>query len=252
MDRPRIESRQNETVKYLRALLRDSSLRREAGEYVGEGFKLYVEAQKQGLVRSVYLADRAAGFAVSGDVPVVSFPDPLFDYVSDQQNGQGLLFTCKMRTDPLPEVLSGNYLLLDGISDPGNMGTIIRTADAFAIDGLILCGNCVDRYNPKVVRGAMGGLFRLPVFEAGYDEISALIGSSNIPFYRAEARDGAVPAGSVSLKNAVVAVGNEAAGISAELRKAKAMGLMILMPGGAESLNAAVAASIFMWEMSKA
>jgi TrmH family RNA methyltransferase len=252
MNRQRIESRQNETVKRMRSLLRDASFRKEAGEYVGEGFKLYDEAMKQGLVRSVFLADRASGFTVSEDIPVYSLPDALFDYVSDQQNGQGLLFTCGMAGLRLPGVLSGSYLLLDGISDPGNLGTIIRTAEAFGLEGLILCGKCVDRYNPKVVRGAMGGLFRIPTYEAGYAEILSLIEASNIPFYRAEARDGALPLGSVSFKNAVIAVGNESAGISEELRAAKATDLVIPMPGGAESLNAAVAASIFMWEMSKA
>lgn len=232
--------------------MRDAGLRRESGEYVCEGFKLYSEAEKYGEITSVIIADRAAERVVSDGAPVYSLPDELFDYVSGQTNAQGLLFSCKMQAGKLPSRLSGRYVLLDGISDPGNMGTIIRTADAFGIDGLILCGNCVDIYNPKAVRGAMGGLFRMPVYEAGYEEVLSLIDKSNIPFYRAHARKDSVPLRSVSLGNAVVAVGSEATGISRELCGSKAVDLVIPMGGRAESLNAAVAASIVMWEMSKA
>jgi len=252
MERARIESRQNETVKRLRALMRDAAFRREAGEYVCEGFKLYSEAERYGEIASVFVADRAEGFDISGPAPVYSLPDRLFDYVSGQENSQGLLFCCRIKRRELPDQLSGRYMLLDGVSDPGNMGTIIRTADAFAVDGLILCGSCVDVYNPKVVRGAMGSLFRMPVYQAGYAEILSLIKRSGIPFYRAHARENALPLGSIALQEAVVAVGNEANGISGELCSAEGMDIIIPMAGKAESLNVSVAASIIMWEMSKA
>ena len=245
-----ISSRQNEKIKRLRALLRDAKFRRTEGEYACEGLKLFGEARANSAeITSVFLTEEAAKTADIGDIPAFILPGELIDYVSEQKSPQGIVFTCRMGERFTPERLKGRYILLDSVSDPGNVGAIMRTAAALGMDGLLLCGSCADIYNPKTVRGSMGALFRLPVFEIGYGEFASLIGASGIPLFRAHAREGAVPLAGIDLKNALVALGSEAAGLSEQILAMEAGDIIIPMKEGAESLGVAAAASIVMWEM---
>ncbi|WP_370291417.1 TrmH family RNA methyltransferase [Pedobacter sp. SYP-B3415] len=146
------------------------------------------------------------------------------------------------------DALRGQFsLLLDGIQDPGNLGTIIRTADWFGFDKIICSANTVEAYNPKTVQATMGSLARMEIF---YTDLAALIRSANLPVYGA-LLDGEsiydIPWG----KEGLVVLGNEGQGISAELRSFVSRAVTIPRKGGAESLNVAISAAIFCSELTR-
>lgn len=118
-------------------------------------------------------------------VRLVEVPADVMKSVSPMETPQGTLFTCAIHTEPLPETLAGRrYVVLDTLQDPGNVGTILRTADAFHADGMFLVNGCADLYNPKTLRATMGAVFRCPVWTAGVEELSALLKRSGIPLLR--------------------------------------------------------------------
>ena len=142
-------------------------------------------------------------------------------------------------------------MALDCVQDPGNVGTVIRSADAFSVDGVFLLEGTADPYQPKVVRAAMGSIFRVPVYRVTTDTFFATMQKLSLPVYAAALSDQAEPIGKTDLGNSAMIVGNEGRGVRPETI-ARADGTRIIpMSGNAESLNAAVAASILMWEMSR-
>jgi TrmH family RNA methyltransferase len=155
-------------------------------------------------------------------------------------------------TLPLPEYktrLEGaRFLALDSLRDPGNMGTILRTADAFGLDGVILLGDCVDVFSPKVVRSAMGSLFGSKIYAMTAADLRAQLDDKGLPLYAATLAPDSRPITEVSLKQGCVIVGNEAHGVSPETI-ACCHGSVIIPIQSAESLNAGIAAGILMWEM---
>ena len=142
-------------------------------------------------------------------------------------------------------------LVLDGLQDPGNLGTILRTADAFALDGIVLCEGCVDPVSPKVVRATMGAIFRIPIVMAKLEETAQWLAQRDIPLYATALREDSVPLTAVSLHRAAVIIGNEGRGVSERGLVLSEKQLIIPMAGRAESLNASIAASIVMYEMSR-
>ena len=140
----------------------------------------------------------------------------------------------------LPETLSGkHYLVLDGVQDPGNVGTILRTADAFDCDGVFLVNACADLYNPKTARATMGAIFRREAYTVTAEELFALLRKSGVPLYGTALRDDTVPLAEADLARAAVAIGSEGC----------AKTLKIPMNPRCESLNAAIAATVVLWEM---
>ena len=168
MSRERITSRSNPLVTRLRKLNSKRSIRREEGVFCGEGPKLLEEALKwNAALETVIYAEEIHLPELSLNVRAVEVPGDLLHAVADTESPQGIVFTCKGAALTLPEKLEGKrYLILDGVQDPGNVGTVWRTADAFGADALILCGNCADPWGPKTVRATMGAIFRMPVYEA--------------------------------------------------------------------------------------
>ena len=160
-----ISSRSNPLVTRLRKLGSKRSARREEGVFVGEGPKLLQEAVRWRIpLETVVYASGVTLPQLPDDVRVVEVPDSLLEAVAQTQTPQGVVFVCRTPALELPEQLTGNrYLILDGLQDPGNVGTIWRTADAFGADGLILCSGCADPWSPKTVRSTMGAAFRLPL-----------------------------------------------------------------------------------------
>ena len=142
-------------------------------------------------------------------------------------------------------------MVLEGLQDPGNLGTIIRTADAFALDGMILCEGCVDPTSPKVVRATMGAAFRMPIAAAPLEQTVAFLHEQNMPLYAAALSESSVPLTRVDLTRAAVMIGNEGRGITKKAAALCTQQIIIPMDGRAESLNASVAASIIMYEMSR-
>lgn len=171
--------------------------------------------------------------------------------LSDVETPQGVLAVCRLPVRRQVDLRPGQrVLVLDGVQDPGNLGTILRTADAFALDWVLCCGT-VDLLSPKVVRASMGAVFRQKTAVLEQEAAVAAIRQAGLPFYAAALHRDGLRAGEVSLSGCAVAIGNEAAGVSRQILNQCDGALYIPMPGRAESLNAAVAAGIVMWEMTK-
>ena len=172
--------------------------------------------------------------------------------ISPMKTPQGALFLARLPETEPPETLAGDrYLVLDGVQDPGNVGTIWRTADALGADGLILVGNCADPYSPKVVRSSMGACFRLPVYETDSGGLCALLERSGIPLSATALREDTVSLEQARLDRAAVIIGSEGSGVSPELLARSGQTIKIPMRERCESLNAAAAAAIVLWEMAR-
>lgn len=182
-------------------------------------------------------------------------PNNIFKEISDTENPQGILGIAKLEYENLNEIYKKErpfLLFLDEVQDPGNMGTIIRTADAFNADGIIITEGCVDPYNPKVVRATMGSIFRVPLYyiSDGIHELKNLK-DMNIRVY-STALTGSIPIYETDFqKGFVLIIGNESNGVRKEIFSLSDKLIKIPMPGKAESLNAGVAASIIMYEVMK-
>ena len=156
----RITSRQNAYIRHVRQLAVDGAYRREQGEYLCDGMKTLREALRFGArVTSVLWKDREQEIQLPAETRQFAAPEALFDYASPMQNSPGPLFTVAIRGCGKPGKLQ-NAIILESVQDPGNVGTVIRTANAFEIDAVLLVGDCADLYAPKTVRATMGAVFR--------------------------------------------------------------------------------------------
>ena len=164
-----ITSRQNPLCTHLRKLAASASYRRQRGEFLCDSPKLLKEALLWGAeVRTVVATAGVDLPELPLGVRQVEVPAEVMKSLSPMETPQGTLFTCAIHTEPLPEMLAGRrYVVLDTLQDPGNVGTILRTADAFHADGMFLVNGCADLYNPKTLRATMGAVFRCPVWTVG-------------------------------------------------------------------------------------
>lgn len=253
MDTEIITSRANPLISRLRRLNAKRSARREEGAFCAEGPKLLAEAVKWGaqIETVVHTACLTLPELPQG-VRRVEVPAALLESVADTETPQGVLFVCRAPALKLPEVLTGGrYLVLDGVQDPGNVGTIWRTADAFGADGLILCGGCADPWGPKTVRATMGAAFRLPVWECGLDDAAAALKRADIPLYTTALREDTEDVRAVDLSRSAVIIGSEGRGVSARALELCDKTIRIPMRERCESLNAAMAACAVLWEMAR-
>ena len=246
-----ITSRHNALLTHLRKLASSRAYREETGEYLCDGVKLLDEAVKwHAPIRTAVFADGVEIPQLPDGVRTVRVSAELMKSISPMETPQGALFTVALPERTLPQALNGkHYLVLDGVQDPGNVGTILRTADAFECDGVFLVNACADAYSPKTSRATMGAIFRRDVYSATLDELTALLQRSNIPLYGTALREDTVPLGTVDLQCAAVAIGSEGRGLSQEVLAACEKTVKIPMSTRCESLNAAVAASVVLWEM---
>lgn len=183
-------------------------------------------------------------------VRAVCVSEDLMRSVSPMETPQGALFTVALPETKLPETLAGkHYLVLDSVQDPGNVGTILRTADAFECDGVFLVNACADLFNPKTARATMGAIFRREAYSVTPEELFALLSKSNIPLYGTALREDTVPLSDANLSKAAVAIGSEGRGLSQQMLDECAKTLKIPMSPRCESLNAAIAATVVLWEM---
>lgn len=236
-----IRSRQNETVKRFIALASGGRARQEAGEYIGAGDKLLAEAVASGAeVTCVLAAEPVEG------LPYRLVTPEILKAVSPLQNSPGPVFSVRMRTLPPASALR-RVIVLENVQDPGNVGTVLRTADAFGMDLVVLCGACADPYNPKTVRASMGAVFRQPVARAEAAELPAILGG--LPLYGAALAENAADIRALPKTGLAVAVGNEGSGLTPELLALCEGTALIPMRPQTESLNAGVAAAVIMWEM---
>lgn len=250
-----ITSRQNPLVQRLRKLLRDGKTRRAEGRFVLEGVRLVEEALQTGwplemLIHRPDLSGRAqtlvAACQVRGiDVQAVS--DDVLASVEDTGHGQGVIAIAIQQELALPERID-LAIAVDELRDPGNLGTILRSAAAAGAQAAWLTPGCVDAFSPKVLRSGMGAQLRLPVETLAWPEIHARAERYGLFTCLAEAQ-AHTPLWQADLtRPALLAIGGEAEGFSAQAGAGMVQRLAIPMPGETESLNAAVAASILLYE----
>ena len=246
-----ITSRHNALLTHLRKLASSRSYRDEQGEYLGDGVKLLEEALKwHAPLKTVVVSEDVEPPELPDGVRAVRIGGDLMKSVSPAETPQGALFTAALERPALPDRLDGaRYLVLDGVQDPGNVGAILRTADAFDCDGVFLVNACADLYNPKTVRATMGAIFRQRVWTCASDELSALLKASALPLCGAALRGDTVSLREADLKRAAVAIGSEGRGLSAEVLALCDQTVKIPMSDRCESLNAATAAAVVLWEM---
>ena len=245
-----LRSRQNPTIRRLRALASDAAFRRTEGEYLCDGGKLLAEAIEKGAeIRCVLWKERVEDMPLPGNVKQYTADTDLFDYVSPMKNSPGPLFTLAIPAEAAPRF--DRAILLENVQDPGNVGTVIRTAAAMGVDTVLLCGACADVYSPKTARATMGAIFREKLFHCTAAEAKALAAQNGLPLYGAALSDRASDIRELDVKNAVVAIGSEGRGLSAELLGLCDGEVIIPMAAGSESLNAAVAGAIVLWEMAR-
>ena len=222
--------------------------REEAGEFLCDSPKLLEEAVRWGGdIETVILAKGERAVCPAGP-RMVETPGDVLVSLADTETPQGVVFSCRAAARCLPERLApGRYLVLDGIQDPGNVGTILRTANAFGATVILLPG-CADLYNPKTLRSAMGAHFRDVQWRCTLDETASLLQQANIPLYATALRADTEDLRSADLSNAAVVIGSEGKGISEEMLSLCEKTLKIPMEEKCESLNAAVAAAVVLWE----
>ena len=243
-----ISSRKNKFIVHLRSLAADGDYRRQNREYLCDGLKLLMEALDKGAgLRSILWKNSAQELPGLDGVKQYTAPAELFDYASPMKNSPGPVLTLTM-----PEERTGDIrraVLLENVQDPGNVGTVIRTAAALGVDTVILCGACADVYSPKAARATMGAIFRERIIHLDIDSAAELLHGCGMSLYGAALSERAADIRTTDLKNAAVAIGSEGRGLSRELLALCDGELIIPMTRGSESLNAAAAASVVMWEM---
>ena len=254
-----ITSATNEKIKFLKKLLRDKKTRRESGLFVIEGEKMVAEAAA-GDVAEVFVSEEFSGAytgdaAAKGDIPVHIVSQELFLRIGDTVHPQGVMAIVKIPAWDVEEVLSRPdplFVLVEDLQDPGNAGTILRSAEAAGADAVWFAGNSVDCWNPKCVRATMGAALRVPVFFA--DTARDIVEEWNRRGIRtyAASLEGSIPYDQAEYtKGTALVIGSEAHGLSMEAVDACAGSICIPMEGSAESLNAAVAASVLMFEAQR-
>ena len=243
----RITSRKNPLLQQVRRLLVSRKERYSSGLYVADGTKLLEEAVKwcDGL-ETVILTDD-----IQMDIPehvrTVRVPGDVMESISPMQTPQGALFICRI---PRPKEFtpSGGMLLLDGIQDPGNLGTILRTADALDVPVALLEG-CADPYSHKVVRASMGAVFRNQPVQVSWELVAERCACNKIPVAVTALSDTAVDLRSAAVEKMAVVIGSEGQGVRSQIIQKADNQLIIPMNPRCESLNASVAATIVMWQM---
>ena len=258
-----ITSKENKRIKYVKKLISSASFRREEGLFTAEGLRLCEDALRSAApIESAYFSEafcekhtELLGRVKKSVSNCFVLKNSIFSALCDTKTPQGVLFVIKT-LDKTPDFdkmnKNGKVVALENIQDPTNLGTILRSAEAFGADGVVLSRDCCDIYAPKVIRGSMGAVFRQPFWIS--DDLPAFIRRFNeigASFAAVLERD------SVSLSECdfsgatLCAIGNEGNGLSGAVISACDKKVFIPMKGGAESLNASAAASILIWEMIK-
>ena len=256
-----IESRQNSRFRHWLAIA-GQNRGKKTGQVLLEGLRLCRDAVASGVAVDTAIVAAGAAPAIlrfvaslPPDVPRVRLNDQLFALLSDTETPQGLALVCRspvLVAPPGAACPDRLYLVADGIADPGNLGTMIRTADAFAFAAVLFTDGTVWPMNPKVVRAAMGACFHLPLIRfVSIQTAAAWLSASGVPLIAADPHAGE-PLSSLQPGGAALLVGNEAHGISHEAHSAADRFVRIPMPGRAESLNAAAATAICAYALMQA
>lgn len=252
-----IQSKDNKTIKHIISL-QQRKYRQKYGEYMVEGIRAVTDIGKKDCLRSILIRESKRseleplvekGFTVSS---VYVVQDPIFDKIEHSVNGQGILGIAKKCVNDLHSLIveDGLYVALDGVQDPGNLGTIIRTAVAAGAKGIFLLKGTVDPYNEKCVRSTMSALCNIPIFEdVTLSEFYDFIKDNTIKTY-VTSLENAKPYHTISYaKRTMIILGNEGNGVSREIIEMCDQAITIPMYGDIESLNVSIAAALCMYKV---
>ncbi len=253
-----ITSKDNSLIKLVSSLQASAKHRKTEGLFVLEGLRICSDAYENNIKFDKLIVTKYALEKHSNIIENFSkiskscyiLREDLFKKISDTNNPQGVIAVAKT-----PELLSeitigGRYIALENLADPSNLGAIARTAEALGVDGIIMTADTCDPYSPKSLRSSMGTLLRLPLFIT--DDIANFVANNNLTAYACVVDKDADSIAEISFAGGgVLLIGNEANGLTDAAKSVAKKCVTIKMSGKAESLNAAAAAAIAMWEMVK-
>jgi len=244
----KITSRRNIKCLHVKNLGKSKEYRNEHGEFLCDGNKMLAEAIKSKIsIVSVFTTSKP-DTSLPEETEVYLIDESIMDSLSTLKDSQDILFICKIPVFKKPDYKKGTHILLDKVQDPGNVGTIIRSAYAFGIDSVLLTEDCADPYSPKAVRASMGAVFRQKTVYINPDELSRnnyrIIGTANNKNKYKTLQN-------TVLKDSIIILGNEGQGISDKLSALCEEMITIPLSSDCESLNVAAAATIIMWESKK-
>ena len=273
-----ITSSKNEKIKNITALLSSKKERDKQGLFVIEGLRIFQDTLKTapGFIKDIYVSESfikehtEEGNLIenTGSIRIITVKDSVFNSISQTVTPQGILCTVKKPEHTLEEILNGEsviqertqkktdgkknkdfkILVLENIQDPGNLGTMLRTAEAAGVSGIIMSRDCADIYNPKVIRSTMGSVFRMPfVYVHDFTDALRSIKEHGITVYAAYLHGGESVSGVQFDKKCAIMIGNEGNGLTDGAVAEADRRVFIPMAGQIESLNAAVAAAILMY-----
>ena len=242
-----IESNNNPKFKKW-AKLKQKKYRYQSLEYIVEGEHLVLEAIKMNVVKEVLVKEGTTlhlneyYHAVSN---IYLLKENLFDQIASTETPQPIMAVCEMKTMNIKN--QHRLLLLDRVQDPGNLGTLLRSAVAFGFDGVILGDGCVDLYNEKVIRSTQGAIFKLPILNQNLEEAVTSLKEQGVRIYGTSLQNGR-PLNEIeeTMKMAFI-LGNEGSGVSKELLSLTDGNIFIEMSENIESLNVSIAGSIIMY-----
>jgi len=253
-----ITSTSNPQVKRLLQLQKKGKVRNEENVFVVEGLRMFIEVPEE-RVEKIYVSEtfyNKKGQELDlRNKPVEILADHVFKHVSDTQTPQGILCVVKQKKYDLNEVLNlpnPHFVVLDNLQDPGNLGTIVRTAEAAGVDAVFMSKDCVDIYNPKTIRSTMGSIYRVPtIYIEDTLKLLKQFQEKNIKSYAAHLEGENSYDKENYQSGTAILIGNEGNGLREELADNADVWVRIPMHGQVESLNAAIAASVFMFEVSR-
>ncbi len=254
-----ITSLSNPQIKNLIQLQKKPRARMEQGAFVTEGVKMFEESKAGGHLVKVYASERfyeekwREATDYFNGFPYEIVADRVLKEASDTLTPQGIMAVVRKPVYDLKKIITApdaNLLLLEDIRDPGNLGTILRTAEGAGITGIILSKASVDMYNPKVIRSTMGAIYRMPfVYAEDFEDILVQIKKNNISIYAAHLNAAFAYDEVNYMGKCAILIGNEANGLSNEIAGMSDRYIKIPMAGKVESLNAAISAAILMYEV---
>ena len=257
-----ITSTSNAQIKELAKLQKKSRLRDEKGIFLVEGPRMTEEIPAE-RIEKVYASESFAKknkeFSEKLQAPVELLTDTVFAYVSDTKTPQGILLVMEQRSCEICEMLDLDaqgrkplLMVLDNLQDPGNLGTILRAGEAAGVTGVIMSHDCVDIYNPKVIRSTMGSVYRMPfVYVEHLPETLEVLAEAGIHSYAAHLKGKNSYDQEDYTRGTAFLIGNEGNGLRDEVADVAECYIKIPMCGGVESLNAAVASSVLMFEAAR-
>ena len=263
MNIKKITSKDNDIIKYTAKLVKNSSYRKSEARFTAEGVRVCADGVLSGFSPEMFIFTNNAKTKYPEDFKRIAekskslyeISADVFSKISDTKSPQGFFCVYNMLDKPkFPYRINkrGNYLALECVQDPSNVGTILRTAEALGIEGIIMSGHCCDAYSPKVVRGSMGAVFRLPIMiTEDFTSYISKLSESGVETFASVPSVDAESITDIKFDGGVMLIGNEGNGLSEKTISVCKRKITIRMKGRAESLNAAAAGAVLIWEMMR-